>query len=373
MLARDVLLNHSEIIIDWIKGKNSTIGGSVLYSSIDVRESKFKIAPVDINLFPSGFNNFSDKIDLLRNRFSDFVKGQSNIALLIENFTRNKNYLDNVQVLKESLGISQLLTIDPESMKVIKFSLDGKKDLVDLDNFNLIILNNDLNASCPKELLQIHDRVVPDPRLGWYKRKKHINLELYNALIDEMCHDLKLDIDPWLLQTIITRCENIDFRNKIGLENLAEKIDKILIKIKEKYKKHLIINCKPHVFIKANNGTFGMGIMVVESPEEILSINKRTRHSMSMLKHGVNNIDVVIQEGIETTLQLSNMPSENVLYSVNDELIGKLIRSNHNKDAKSNLNSVGMEIGVNNVIDIVDIIISKLCNLTTKIEKNYYI
>lgn len=369
MLARDILLSHSESIIDWIKNKNAVIGGDVLYSSVDIRESKFKIVPVDINLFPSGFNNFVDKIDSLHDRFSSIVGDKSKIALLVENFTRNKNYLANVEVLKRSLGVSELLTIDPESMGVIRFSLDNKKDLVDLDDFDLIILNNDLNSGCPEQLLYVMDKVLPDPRLGWYRRRKHIHLELYNQLIDEMCNDLKLDTDPWLFKTIIEKCENLDFRYKNGLEDLAQKVDKILIEIQDKYTQHSITNYKPHVFIKANNGTFGMGIMVIESAEEILSINKRTRHSMSILKNGISNLEVVIQEGVSTSLQIAGAPMENVLYSVSDELIGKLIRSNHNKDARTNLNSVGMEISVSNTLDVVDEIISKLCNLTTKIEK----
>ncbi len=369
MLARDVLLSNSEDIIDWIKNKDTIIGGTVLYSSVDVRESKFKIVPVDINLFPSGFNNFADKIDLLHDRFSDLVGGKSKIALLVENFTRNRNYLANVEVLKQSLGVSELLTIDPESMEVIKFSLDGGKNVVNLDDFDLIILNNDLNGGCPDALLQVKDKVLPDPRLGWYRRRKHIHLELYNQLIDEMCNDLQLDTDPWLFKTIIEKCENVDFRNKNGLENLAEKVDEILMQIKDKYRQHSITDCKPHVFIKANNGTFGMGIMVVESSKEILSINKRIRHSMSILKNGVSNLEVIIQEGIPTNLRKVGAPMENVLYSINEELVGNLVRSNHNKDARANLNSVGMEISVSNIIDVVDEIISKLCNLTTKIEK----
>jgi glutamate--cysteine ligase len=363
MLARDILLTYSSDILDWIKKKDST-SESVLYSSIDVRESKFKIAPVDINLFPSGFNNFSDKIDLLRDSFRARFGSNLKIGLLVENFTRNKNYLDNVNVLKNSLNACQLLTIDPDSMKVIKFS--DNKELVDLDNFDLIVLNNDLNSYCPHELL--NRNVIPNPKLGWHKRRKNVHLGLYNQLIDEMFSDLKLDADPWVLKTIIDRCENVDFRNKTGLSDLSEKVEKVLTMIEKKYEEHSITDCKPHVFVKANNGTFGMGIMIVQSPDEILSINKKTRHSMSTLKHGINNLDVVIQEGIPTNIKMSNAPSENVLYSVNDEIIGSLIRFNQNKDDMSNLNSAGMEIMKSDKIDVVDIIISKLCNLTSKIE-----
>ena len=367
MSARNILLKNGGDILQWINKKQLNSHNPILYSSVDIRESKFKIAPVDINLFPSGFNNFADQIDLLRTRFSTYTKDKTRIGLLVENFTRNKNYLDNIKVLQECLNEAQLLTINPELMQVVEFVSDGNGAVVDLDQFDLIILNNDLNISCPDDLLAIRDKVLPDPRLGWYSRRKNIHLEIYNKLIDDMCNDLKLNCDPWLFKTIITKCTNIDFRKKIGLEELAEQVDKTLIKISEKYLEHSIKDT-PHVFVKANNGTFGMGVMVVESSDEILSINKKMRHSMSVLKYGISNMELVIQEGVETILKVNNRPSENVLYSITDQLIGKLVRYNQEKDFRSNLNSTGMEIVVSKELDIVDRILSKLCNLTTQIE-----
>ena len=36
------------------------------YTSIDLRNSGYKIAPVDTNLFPAGFNNLDSDLDFLR-------------------------------------------------------------------------------------------------------------------------------------------------------------------------------------------------------------------------------------------------------------------------------------------------------------------
>ncbi len=48
--------NHDEIY-QWIKSKYNF--APAFYSSVDIRYSESKIAPVDTNLFPAGFNNLS--------------------------------------------------------------------------------------------------------------------------------------------------------------------------------------------------------------------------------------------------------------------------------------------------------------------------
>lgn len=327
-----------------------------------------KIVPVDINLFPGGFNNFADKVSCVGGAFRDYMANFSKVGLVVENFTRNENYLKNCAVLKEallSLGLQvDLLTID--SLKVVKFAADNNQ-AVDLADLDLIMLNNDLTAGCPPELMALREKVVPDPSFGWYNRRKHVHLGIYNQLIDEMFNDLNIDYDPWFFNTFIDRCDNINFRERIGLEELAVKVEKVLGKIRAKYEEHQIRE-QPHVFVKANSGSFGMSVMVVKSPDEIMNINKKIRHGMSMLKQGVKNADVVIQEGVRTNLKIFDAPCENVLYNVCGTQIGKLTRYNINKNDEANLNSVGMKIAVQGECDIVDVVIASLSDLSVNIE-----
>jgi len=374
---REILLQNSPKIFDWIQHKNDLIYASIgtLYSSIDVRESTFKIAPVDINLFPSGFNNFAsdEKIkrltSLLKTKIDKFAP--KTIGLVVENFTRNQHYLDNVAVLKKSLELICdkvfLLTIDVETLQVIGFQDSPKISLEELD---LIILNNDLSIGCPDELIRLKDKVMPSPEFGWYKRRKETHLKIYNELTFEMIQELNLDIDPWILSTFIDVCEGVDFKNKIGLIELAEKVDVILCKIYDKYKQHKIVDNAPHVFIKANSGTFGMGIMVAHSADDILKINKNQRHSMHLLKQGIHNNSVIIQEGIQTSLKFYDAACENVVYGFDMEVLAKLVRFNKRKSNQQSLNSIGMEIKLMENFDIIDSIVSNLCNLTVKLEGN---
>src|SRR4029079_2720170 len=75
------------------------------YASVDLRNAGFKLAPIDTNLFPAGFNNLNPQFDALCGqalqiaieRVCPTAKG---IMLVPENHTRNKFYLENVATLQ---------------------------------------------------------------------------------------------------------------------------------------------------------------------------------------------------------------------------------------------------------------------------------
>ena len=94
--------------------------------------------------------------------------------------------------------------------------------------------------------------------------------------------------------------------------------------------------------MKANNGTYGMGIMSVKSGNEVLEINKKGRKNMSSIKEGAENSEVIIQEGIRTVDEVDGASAEPLVYLVNSKAVGCTYRVNNNKDSESNLNSVGM-------------------------------
>ncbi len=75
------------------------------------------------------------------------------------------------------------------------------------------------------------------------------------------------------------------FQESTGLDCVAKGIEKVLASVREKYKRY-DINEEPYVFIKADSGTCGMGIMTVRSPEEILELNKKNRNKMQVIKEG---------------------------------------------------------------------------------------
>ena len=59
---------------------------AVLHNSVDLRNSGFKIAPVDTNCFPAGFNNLSNSSQIL-------AKAR------VEDFLANNNYQDCKKII----------------------------------------------------------------------------------------------------------------------------------------------------------------------------------------------------------------------------------------------------------------------------------
>ena len=88
-------------------------------------------------------------------------------------------------------------------------------------------------------------------------------------------------------------------KKKKGLDCIATNVAKTIKKMEEKYQR-LNIKQKPYIYLKANRGTYGMGIMLLEKPDDIYQINKKDRNKMNMIKQNTQNNEILIQEGIET-------------------------------------------------------------------------
>jgi glutamate--cysteine ligase len=365
----------------------------LFYSSVDIRYSGYKIAPVDTNLFPAGFNlltpNQQEKaseqvIDYINNYYPNRKK----ILLIPENHTRNKYYLLNVFRLSEILknaGLEVVIggltlqeklseqTITGEFLEINPIFKQNNKILV--ENFipEIVIVNNDFSAGNPEILSNLDNQpIIPPVSLGWFKRRKSQHFETYDLISREFSR--LLNFDNWYISSFFKKCGQINFKQKEGLEAVATYTDEILQKTAKKYKEYGIEQ-KPYAFIKANSGTYGMGIMVVQSANDVLEINKKARHSMNTIKEGQENSEVVIQEGIITVEEYQNKPAEPMVYLVNSQPVGCTYRINNNQDKFGNLNSSGMEFvsfdkieSENNINCPVQGVIARLASLAASRE-----
>jgi glutamate--cysteine ligase len=127
------------------------------------------------------------------------------------------------------------------------------------------------------------------------------------------------------------------------LEQVALAVDEVIRQTKVKYKEHNI-DFSPYVFVKSDLGTYGMGVMSVQNGQELLELNKKARHSMQSVKYGIQNTELLIQEGIPTIEQFQGHAAETLAYVVDSEVVDLFLRVNEQKDNLSNLNSRGMQI-----------------------------
>ena len=133
----------------------------------------------------------------------------------------------------------------------------------------------------------------------------------------------------------------MNFDEEEGIEKVALSVERVLKHTQEAYDKYKIAR-KPFVFVKNNSGTYGMGIMVVHSAEEVRTMNRRTKHKMSVGKNKMPIQSVAVQEGVPTATLVDRLAAEPVIYLYGTELIGGFLRTNTEKGDEDNLNSQGM-------------------------------
>lgn len=322
------------------------------YSSIDLRNSGYKIAPVDANLFPAGFNNLSEesKITAAKLVKSYFEKYQYKKALIIpENYTRNKMYIENVFAIEEILRGAGFETkigllhneaynlVEPYETVIKENSL-----LKTTSGFvpDIVILNRDMTSHIPDMLKNVKQDIMPNPLCGWHSRQKFKYFEIYEKLAFEFCSKFKMD--PWLISALIESCNEVDFNDDSSLKIVADRVDYTLSLIRKKYEEYEI-KTQPYVFIKASNGTYGMGIITATSGEEILNLNKKKRNKMKKIKEGIEINSVIIQEGVPTTDVFKSSSAEPLIYYIGNTPTCYLYRCNSRKDVYSSLNSTECE------------------------------
>ena len=362
------------------------------YSSADLRCSTFKISPVDINAFPAGFNNFLPQTTAKLPQLitSVLMKNDVNKVLIIaENHTRNIKYLLNVLSLQEiflKAGIETVVS-NLYADEIFTSQLENNKSLVihPLEKNNtylctktgfkpdMILLNNDLTTGIPPILQNISQPIFPDPSLGWHNRKKSTSLSIYNEIASHFASILK--IDPWLITSFVESASDLNFKSRESLKPLAEKVSLVLQKTKDKYTEYGI-ELEPYVFIKANNGTYGMGITTVKSPDSVMSFNKDIRKKMHKVKSQTIVSDVVIQEGVYSTDSFQGATSEPVPYTLCGSYFGTFLRHHSEESESSSLNKSGAMFS-----DVSDILtpaekstykfLSSLTNISLATELSY--
>ena len=86
-----------------------------------------------------------------------------------------------------------------------------------------------------------------------------------------------------------------------------------------------------------------MGIMTVRSGDELLELNKKERNKMNVIKEGVKNEEVIIQEGVPTANSFNGDAAEPLVYLVGGEVVDIFWRSNASRDDEISLNAAGMK------------------------------
>jgi glutamate--cysteine ligase len=332
------------------------------YGSVDLRNAGYKLAPVDMNLFPGGFNNLSEDmlpsaVQAAQSAIEHLCPEARNLVLIPERHTRNLFYLANVarlqRILRQTglevrvgsladevreptlieLPTGDTLTVEPLVRQGAKVGVAGFTPCA-------VLLNNDLSAGIPPILRDLDDQVlVPPLQAGWAIRRKSNHFAAYDVVAAEFAQ--LIDIDPWLINPAFGRCGEVNFHERAGEECLASNIDFVLGKMRDKYREHGIEDT-PYVVVKADAGTYGMGVMTVKDASEVRGLNRKQRNKMSVVKEGLEVHEVIIQEGVPTIELVDNAVAEPVVYMIDRYVVGGFYRVHTERARDENLNAPGM-------------------------------
>ena len=331
------------------------------YTSVDIRNAGFKLAPVDTNLFPGGWNNLTPEmlplaVQAAMAAIEKICPEARNLLIIPENHTRNVHYLSNLVQLQRIFNMAGL------NVRVGSVSADVKKNTVielpggdsitlepvvrtrgriGLKNFDpcTILLNNDLSAGAPGILEDLHEQyLLPPLHAGWTVRRKSNHFRSYEEVSKRF--GKLLGIDPWLINPMFGKCGMVDFSQDTGLECVQTNVDALLAKIRRKYKEYGIHE-KPFVVVKADNGTYGMGIMTVHDAKDLQALNRKTKNKMAVAKDGQPVHDVIIQEGVLTQERMHDAVAEPVVYMMDRYVVGGFYRIHAERGVDENLNAPG--------------------------------
>ncbi len=331
------------------------------YSSVDIRNAGFKLAPVDTNLFPGGWNNLTNEmlplaVQAAMAAIEKICPEARNLLIIPENHSRNTFYLANVAQLVRIFNMAGLNvrvgSISPEIKKTTTITLPHgetvtlepvirSKRRLGLKNFDpcTILLNNDLSAGPPGILEELYEQyLLPPLHAGWSVRRKSRHFQSYEEVAKRF--GKMLGIDPWLINPLFSRCEGVDFNEGTGMEELRSAVDATLAKVRRKYKEYGI-NEKPFVVVKADNGTYGMGIMTVRDAKELDGLNRKTKNKMAVIKDGLVVHDVIVQEGVLTQERVHEAVAEPVVYMMDRYVVGGFYRMHAERGVDENLNIPG--------------------------------
>jgi glutamate--cysteine ligase len=331
------------------------------YTSVDIRNAGFKLAPVDTNLYPGGWNNLTDEmlplaVQAAMAAIEKICPEAKNLLLVPENHTRNTFYLRNVVQLQrifEQAGLNvRLGSLNPDILEPTDITLSSGETLtleplqrdgrrIGLKGFDpcTVLINNDLSAGTPAVLQNLHEQfVLPPLHAGWSVRRKSTHFAAYEEVAKRFAK--LLGMDHWLINPMFNHCGQVDFADGEGMACMRDNVDVLLTKIRRKYKEYGIQE-KPFVVIKADNGTYGMGIMTVRDAAELNDLNRRTRNKMSTVKDGLPVSDVLIQEGVTTNERINEAVAEPVVYILDRYVVGGFYRVHAERGVDENLNAPG--------------------------------
>ena len=333
------------------------------YSAVDIRNAGFKLAPVDTNLYPGGWNNLTSAmlplaVQAAMAAIEKICPEARNLLIIPENESTNISYLSSVAQLHRIFHMAgmnvRIGSINPDIKKVTTIDLPNG-DLVRLEpvvrgkrrlgvkDFDpcTILLNNDLIAGVPGILEELHEQyLLPPLHAGWPTRRKSRHFQSYEEVSKRF--GKLIGVDPWLINPMFSRCGEVDLSKQAGRDSLHTTVDALLTKIRRKYKEYGIHE-KPFVVIKADNSNTGMGIKMVREVRDLQALPPFGVAPRGGKAAAIGPCELIVQEGVLTNERMNDAVAEPVVYMMDRYVVGGFYRIHADRGVDENLCAPGSQ------------------------------
>ena len=334
------------------------------YCSVDLRNAGFKLAPVDTNLFPAGFNNLTVEmlplaVQAAMAAIEKICPEAKNLLLIPEQaHARNTFYLSSVQRLVRiftQAGLNvRLGTADenvtaptpialPDGSELVIEPLLRTRGRLGLKDFDpcTILLNNDLSDGVPRVLQHLHEQyLLPPLHAGWGVRRKSRHFQSYEEVAKKFAK--LLGMDPWLINPMYGQCAEVKPGDAAGLDCVQTNVEALLGKVRRKYKEYGI-NEKPFVVVKADNGSDALGPLTVRDAKELAEVYARhlARSAAAGGQPEAEAAQVIIQEGVPTYERVNDAVAEPVVTMIDRYVVGGYYRVHAERGFDESLSAPG--------------------------------
>ena len=309
------------------------------YSSVDVRNAGFKLAPVDTCLFPGGWNNLSPEmlplaVQAAMAAIEKICPEAKNLLLVPSAQTHNTFYLSNLSRLAQIFNLAglnvRLGSLSADLKESVQLDIPGGEPLtleplqrgkrrLGLKHFDpcTILLNNDLSAGVPGILEDLHEQyLLPPLHAGWPTRRHSTHFRLYEEMAKRFAK--MLGMDHWLINPACVPCGELDLSTPAGLAALQAHVDTVLTKTRRKYKEYGI-NEKAFAVIKRDDGLAGVGPWVVRDAKDVPA-------ALAAVPAGGLSGPFFVQEGVLTNERINDAVAEPVVYMMDRYVVGGFYR-----------------------------------------------
>ena len=341
------------------------------YTSVDVRNAGFKLAPVDTNLFPNGWNILTQPmlplaVQAAQAAIEKICPEARNLLIVPDNHIHNTFYLSNLAQLRRVFQMAGLNvrigSISPDVKKSVTMDLPhgesitlepvvrtkGRIGVKDFDPCT-ILLNNDLRAGVPGILEDLHQQyLLPPLHAGWSSRRKSAHAKAFEEVSKRF--GKLIGVDHWLVNPLFDKCPEVDFSTEEGVQGLIAKTEALLAKIRKKHKEYGIKE-KPFVVLKPDNGDPRMAILTVRDAKELETLRTQVlctgadkpanKSENKPVKGGAPVFEVLLQEGVLTCERVNDAVAEPVVYMMDRYVVGGFYRVHPQRKVDENLNAPG--------------------------------